>query len=136
VQNALLAPVAALAISWLWFLARGKARGGTKRLALRGTLFAVIGGLIAAGERRGVFLRASLGFKLALLLALLTVAVGYLYLIRFCDACGRMERALKTVRCKRCQALLPLNGMTAKLRNDSTPSEQPRSARSARRKNG
>jgi hypothetical protein len=131
VQNALLAPVAALAIFWLWFLARGKARGGSKRLALRGTLLAITFGLVVAGERRGIFLRASFGFKLALVLALLTVAVGYLYLIRFCDSCGRMERNLKTARCKRCQAFLPLNGMTAKLRS----SDQPRSARSARSKN-
>jgi hypothetical protein len=116
VRSALVAPAAALAVFWLWFLARGKARGGAKRLGLRATLLAVIGALVVAGERRGIFLRASLGFKLALLLALLTVAVGYLYLIRFCDSCGRMERDLKTARCKRCQGLLPLNGMTAKLR--------------------
>jgi hypothetical protein len=116
VQSAFVAPAAALFIFWLWFLARGKARGGLKRLALRLTLLAVIGGLVAAADRRGLFLRASLGFKLALLLAMLTVAVGYLYLIRFCDRCGRMERDLKIAQCRRCAAMLPQNGMTAKLR--------------------
>lgn len=115
-QSVLLAPAAALAVAWLWFLARGKARGSVKRLALRATLFAVVAGLVAAGTRRGVFVRASPGFRLALLLALLAVAVGYLYLIRFCDTCGRMERNLKVAQCKRCGAYLPVDGMSTKLR--------------------
>jgi hypothetical protein len=120
VQSVLLAPAAVLAIFWLWFLMRGKARGTAKRLALRVTLFAIVGGLVAAAERRGIFARASLGFKLALLLALLTVVVGYLYLIRFCDSCGRMERDFKSIHCKRCQSLLPLNGMSSKLRREDS----------------
>jgi hypothetical protein len=137
VQSALLAPLAALSVFWLWFLARGKSRGGTKRLALRATLLLITFGLVIAADRRGLFLRASLGFKLALLLALLTVVVGYLYLIRFCDACGRMERNFKTARCKRCQALLPLNGMSSKLRrDDNAEALPPRAARGPRRRNG
>jgi hypothetical protein len=131
VPIALLAPLAALAIAWLWFLARGKAPGRLKRLGLRATLLAVVSGLVAAGTKRGVFARASLGFKLALLLALLTVVIGYLYLVRFCDACGRMERNLKVARCARCGALLPLDGMTTRLRRAAFP-EQPARRRSGR----
>jgi len=41
----LLAGVAAAA--WLWFLALGRARGPVKRLALRATLLALIGALVA-----------------------------------------------------------------------------------------
>jgi hypothetical protein len=119
VQNLLLAPAAALAVAWLWFLARAKVRGSVKRLALRGTLLLVVAGLVAAGTRRGVFVRASTGFRLALLLALLAVAVGYLYLIRFCDTCGRMERNLKVAQCKRCGAYLPVDGMSKKLHRSS-----------------
>jgi hypothetical protein len=130
VQSALLAPAAALAIFWLWFLARGKARGSLKKVGLRVTLFLIAFGLAAAAERRGIFLRASLGFKLALLLALLTVVVGYLYLVRFCGQCGRMERDFKALRCKRCQSPLPLNGMSSKLRRE----EELPSPRSTRRK--
>jgi hypothetical protein len=134
VQNLLLAPAAALAVAWLWFLARAKVRGSVKRLALRGTLFAVLLGLIAAGTRRGVFVRASLGFRLALLLALLAVAVGYLYLIRFCDTCGRMERNLKVAQCKRCGAYLPVDGMSKKLRRASDERRwNPTDARRSRR---
>jgi hypothetical protein len=116
----LISALAVVGVGWLWFLMRGRSRGTTKRLALRVTLFAIVGGLVATAERRGVFARASLGFKLALLLALLTVVVGYLYLIRFCDACGRMERDFKSIRCRRCQSLLPLNGMSSKLRREES----------------
>jgi len=116
VQNLLVAAAAALVVAWLFFLARGKVRGSVKRLALRGTLLAVLVGLIGAGMRRGVFVRASTGFRLAILLALLAVAIGYLYLIRFCDTCGRMERNLKVAQCKRCGAYLPIDGMSKKLR--------------------
>ena len=49
-------------------------------------------------------------------MALLTVAVGYLYLIRFCGSCGRMVRNLRDPTCPRCGAWLPLHGMTTRLR--------------------
>jgi hypothetical protein len=89
------------------------------------TLVAVVGGLVAAAERRGIFAHASVGFKVALLLALLTVVVGCLYLIRFCDSCGRMERDFKALRCKRCQSLLPRSGMSSKLRREESGAWDP-----------
>ncbi len=103
-------------VSWLYFLALGRARGGVKRLALRFSLLAVAAGLVYAANARGLFARSTLGFRIALLLALLTVEVGYLYTTRFCPACGRMVRNLKSAQCPRCQAFLPRHGMTALLR--------------------
>ena len=110
------APIAALALVWLWFLALGRTRGGVKRLGLRATLLAVIGAMVFVAQKRGLFARASIGFQIALLLALLVVAVGYLYTIRFCDGCGRMVRNLKVPSCPRCGAMLPWHGMTRRLR--------------------
>jgi hypothetical protein len=107
---------AVAAVSWLYFLARARVRGDRKRLALRATLLLVAAGLVFAADQRGLFARSSIGFRLALLLALLTVAVGYLYTTRFCPACGRMVRNLKPAQCPRCQAFLPRHGMTAGLR--------------------
>ena len=113
---ALYAPIAAAALAWLWFLARGKASGALKRAALRLTLLLFAGALVAFAGQRGLLVRTSFGFRLALLMALLTVAVGYLYLIRFCGSCGRMVRNLREPACPRCGAFLPLHGMTARLR--------------------
>ena len=110
------APAAALALFWLWFLALGRSRGGVKRLGLRVTLLAAIGAMVAVAQQRGLFARSSFGFQLALLAALLVVAVGYLYSIRFCDGCGRMVRNLKIPSCPRCGAMLPWHGMTRRLR--------------------
>lgn len=115
-QTALLAPAACLAIAWLWFLARGRTRGGIKRAALRLTLLALLAGLTALAAKRGLLTEASLGFRFGLLAALLTVAVGYLYLIRFCGSCGRMVRNLRDSTCPRCGAWLPRHGMTARVR--------------------
>jgi len=114
VVTPVLAVIAAAA--WLWFLAVGRARGSAKRLALRATLFALLAGIWAVAASRGLLAHASSGFRLALLFALLAVAVGYLYLIRFCDVCGRMVRNLRPAVCPRCGAPLPRHGMTAKLR--------------------
>ena len=113
---ALYAATAAAAIAWLWFLARGHASGALKRVALRLTLLVLTGALVSFAAQRGLFVRASPGFRVALLLALLTVAVGYLYLIRFCGSCGRMVRNLREPACLRCAAFLPLHGMTTRLR--------------------
>ena len=107
---------AVLAISWLYFLALGRARGGIKRLALRATLLGIAAGLVFAANQRGLFARSTTGFQIALVLALLTVEIGYLYTTRFCPACGRMVRNLKPAQCPRCQSLLPRHGMTARLR--------------------
>jgi hypothetical protein len=110
------APAAAAAVVWLWFLALGKAPGGVKRLAFRITLLALLGGLLAAGIRRGVFSRTSAGFQFLLLVALIGVELGYLYTTRFCPRCGRMVRNLRPAACPRCGALLPRHGMTKTLR--------------------
>ena len=105
-----------LAALWLWFLAQGRARGGLKRVALRITLLALAGVLVGVAAQHGLLARASVGFRIALVLAVVIVTVGYLYLTRFCDACGRMVRNLKLQTCPRCGGYLPLHGMTARLR--------------------
>ncbi len=110
------AVAAALALAWLWFLALGRSRGNVKRIGLRVTLLAVVAAMVAVAQQRGVFARASPGFQAALLLSLAIMAVGYLYLIRFCDVCGRMVRNLKVRECPRCGASLPWHGMTRRLR--------------------
>jgi hypothetical protein len=115
VQAVWIAPAAVAAVAWLWFLARGRSRGGVKRVALRLTLVGLSAGLVMAAAQRGFFARASLGFRAALLLAMLTVVVGYLYLTRFCGSCGRMVRNLRDQTCPRCGAWLPLHGMTARV---------------------
>lgn len=111
-----IAPAAVLAVAWLWFLARGKASGGLKRLAFRATLLAVLAGLLALASVRGVFARTSTGFQIVLLLALFAVELGYLYTTRFCPRCGFMARNLKPATCPRCGAPLPRHGMTSELR--------------------
>src|SRR3954471_19198656 len=93
---------ALLAVAWLWFLAQGRARGGLKRLALRVTLLALAGVLVGTAAEHGLLSRTSVGFCVALVLAVVIVTVGYLYLTRFCDACGRMVRNLKVPSCPRC----------------------------------
>jgi hypothetical protein len=106
---------AALALLWLWFLALGKARGSIKRLTLRATLLAAFAVLVYLGAQRGLFVRASVPFRAAILVSMVAVAVGYLYSIRFCVSCGRMVRNLKVRSCPRCGELLPRHGMTARL---------------------
>lgn len=125
-----IAPAAVLAALWLWFLTRGRARGGLKRLLLRVTLLALAGLLMGVAAQRGLLLRASVGFKVALVLAVAIVTVGYLYLTRFCDACGRMVRNLRLQTCPRCGASLPRHGMTARLHK---PGDEGRSSASDRR---
>lgn len=111
-----IAPAAAAAAAWLWFLALGRAPGGVKRLAFRITLLAVLAALFATGWRRGVFARTSPGFQILLLVALVAVELGYLYTTRFCPRCGRMVRNLRPSACPRCGSLLPRHGMTNTLR--------------------
>jgi DNA-directed RNA polymerase subunit RPC12/RpoP len=111
-----MAPAAAVLLAWLWFLALGRTRGSVKRVALRVTLLLLASGLVWSAAQKGLFSRASPGFRIALLAAVLTVAVGYLYLIRFCGSCGRMVRNLRPAACPRCGSPLPVHGMTARLR--------------------
>src|SRR5712671_3533648 len=120
-----MAPAAALAVAWLWFLARGRARGSLKRFAFRVTLLAVLAGILAAASARGVFARTSPGFQIVLVLALAAVELGYLYTTRFCPRCGFMVRNLKLASCPRCGAQLPRHGMTSELR----PATSSRAAR-------
>jgi len=116
VQSMWIAPAAVAGLSWIWFLARGRARGATKRLLLRVTLLAGAAGLLWMGAARGLFTQTSLGFRIVLLAALLLVEVGYLYLIRFCPSCGRMVRNLRPPTCPRCGAWMPIHGMTNRVR--------------------
>jgi len=116
VQAVFIAPAAVLAALWLWFLARGRARLGVKRLALRLTLLTLAGLLVAVAADRGLLARTSIGFRAALILAVVVVTVAYLYLTRFCGACGRMVRNLKTQTCPRCGGYLPFHGMAPRLR--------------------
>src|SRR4051794_34060449 len=111
-----MAPAAAAAMAWLWFLALGRTRGAVKRVALRVTLLLVCSALVWSAAQKGLLSRASPGFRVALLAAVLIVAVGYLYLIRFCGSCGRMVRNLRPAACPRCGAPLPLHGMTTRSR--------------------
>ncbi len=115
-QASFIVPIAVAAVAWLWFLARGRTRGGPKRAALRATILLAAAGMVYVAAEKGLLTRTSVGFRVALLLALLTVAVGYLYLTRFCGSCGRMVRNLKEPTCPRCGAWLSLHGMTSRLR--------------------
>jgi len=128
-------PAAGSAALWRWFLARGRTRGGVKRIALRLTLLALAAGLVAEAAERGLLSQTSVGFRVALLLAVVIVTVAYLYLTRFCDSCGRMVRNLKAPTCPRCGAYLPRHGMTSRLRRPGderlwTPRDRPRPSRS------
>lgn len=124
-----IAPAAVAVASWLWFLALGRARGSIKRVALRATLVALAAILVWSAAHKGLFTHASLGFRLALVVSVAIVAIGYLYLIRFCDRCGRMVRNLKPATCPRCGALLPRHGMTSRLRRLEESPWDPRDRR-------
>jgi amino acid transporter len=116
-----LAALAAVAVAaWSWWIARGRAQGRTKRLAFRATLVALLAAVVAIASRYGVFARSTFGFRVALLLAICSVLLGYLYAVRFCPACGRMQRNLKPAACVGCGAPLPRHGMTARLRRAPT----------------
>ena len=134
VQAAYLAPAAVAAVAWLWFLARGRTRGGVKRVALRVTLLMLAAALVLLAARRGFFTHASLGFRAAMLIALLTVVVGYLYLTRFCGSCGRMVRNLRDSTCPRCGAWLPLHGMTGRVHRPGDDRRRDPLQKSARRR--
>ena len=118
-QSFWVATALVLAALWLWFLARGRAPAGVKRLALRVTLLGLAFALVGSAARRGLLSHASFGFRVALVLAVAVVTVGYLYLTRFCGTCGRMVRNLKLATCPRCGGLLPAHGMTARPRRSA-----------------
>lgn len=95
----------------LW-LARGRARGRTKRLAYRAAMLLIAAGLVESARRGGLFARSSAGFTLAIGAMVLLVVVGQLYGVRFCGACGRMVRDFRPAACPRCRAALPRHGFT------------------------
>jgi hypothetical protein len=74
-------------------------------------LVAALGGIVASGSRAGVFARSTVGFRVALLLVVVSVLLGYLYAVRFCPSCGRMERNLRRKICARCGSPLPRDGL-------------------------
>jgi len=126
-------------IAWIWFLARGRTRGATKRALFRLSLLALFAALIGIGADRGLWTQTSFGFRLVLFGALLLVEVGYLYLIRFCPSCGRMVRNLRPPTCPRCGAWLPIHGMTARVRrpgDDRTWDPMEKRARPPRQSDG
>jgi hypothetical protein len=104
------AAIAVIACALFFWLARGRAGGRTKRLAFRLTLVAALAAIVASGSRSGVFARSTVGFRVALLLVVVSVLLGYLYAVRFCPSCGRMERNLRRKACARCGTALPRDG--------------------------
>ena len=55
--------------------------------------------------------RRQTAFEVAVLLSG-ALLLAYLYVVRFCSDCGRMDRNLKHASCSRCGAALPRHGMT------------------------
>jgi len=99
-------------IAAIFWIAYGRARGASKRLAYRALLFIIALSLCAAGRAQGLFARATVPFDLAIAVTLLLVVLGNLYSVRFCTACGRMHRNFKIAACTRCGAPLPRHGLT------------------------
>src|SRR5437870_5832896 len=54
VRSVWIAPAALAGLAFLWFLARGRTRGGSKRLLLRAPPLGLAGALLAGGARLGV----------------------------------------------------------------------------------
>ena len=106
---ALLAAAFVAALSWLAF---ARAPGGRKRLGFRMFLLALAAALLGIGRATGIFALLSPGLTLVLGLVVLLVVVGNLVGVRFCDACGRMHRNLRTQACKRCGLALSQHGLT------------------------
>jgi apolipoprotein N-acyltransferase len=96
-------------LSWLWV---GRATGARKRALFRLSLLGLVAFLLWLGRSQGVFAQSTTAFKLALGAIVLLVAIGNLYSVRFCTACGRMHRNFKTPQCARCNAVLPRHGLT------------------------
>lgn len=96
-------------LAWLWV---GRAQGQRKRAVFRIALLGLTTGLLWLGRSSGVFAQATPAFTLALGVIMLLIAVGNLYSVRFCTACGRMHRNFKKLKCSRCGAVLPQHGLT------------------------
>ena len=111
-QVGLIGLSAIVVVTWVFFLARVRASGAVKRLALRATLLFLASSCVAVASARGLFARSSPGFQAALGVALVATVLGYLYTTRFCPRCGRMVRQVKSLDCPRCGARLSQHGMT------------------------
>jgi len=116
---------------WLGWLARGRASGRTKRIAFRAMLLAAIALLAWMGP--DLLAHRQIAYEVAVLLCG-SIFLAYLYVVRFCPVCGRMERNLTPATCKRCGAALPRHGMTAEPRR--TGEERRRPGRFLGRTNG
>src|SRR3954468_14882437 len=86
---------------WLGWLAKGRASGKTKRIAFRATLLGAIVFLAWAGP--DLLARRQIAYEVAVLLCG-SIFLAYLYVVRFCPACGLMQRNLKPATCVRCGA--------------------------------
>ncbi len=115
-QTAAAALSATAAVGWLFFLFAGRTRGSVKRLAFRGTLVALCGGLLVIGRRTGALAQAGQAGRLVVLAVVGLLVLSYLYLVRFCPSCGRMHRNFKLLACARCGTPLPQHGLTNKPR--------------------
>ena len=112
-KDALFASALALvSVGWLAFLAAGRARGTVKRTAFRATLLVLASALVAGGRATGLFAQAGAAGRVVVVALALLLIVSYLYLVRFCPACGRMHRNFKAAECARCQSPLPDHGLT------------------------
>ena len=106
---ALLSGLAAL-ITWIGWLAKGRAAGRIKRIAFRATLLAAI--VLLAWMGPDLLAGRQISYEVAVLLCG-SIFLAYLYVVRFCPQCGLMQRNLKPATCARCGTALPRHGMTA-----------------------
>ena len=118
-------------LAWLFI---GHAPGVQKRLVFRFALLALSAFLVWLGRRSGVFAEASLPFAGALGMTVLLIAIGNLYAVRFCTACGRIHRNLKTGECTRCGKVLPRHGLTEQPRRPPLDPTDPLGRRKVRRR--
>jgi apolipoprotein N-acyltransferase len=96
-------------LAWLWV---GRAPGARKRVAFRFALLGLTVFLLWLGRSQGIFAQSTPAFTVALGAIVALVMIGNLYAVRFCNACGRMHRNFKTLKCARCFAVLPRHGFT------------------------
>ena len=118
-------------LAWLWI---GRAPGYRKRLMFRFALLGLAAGLVWLGRSSGVFAQASPPFAAALGTTVLLIVIGNLYAVRFCNACGRMHRNLRTNACTRCGAPLPQHGFTERPRRAPLDPTDPLGRRRERRR--
>jgi hypothetical protein len=114
--------VAVAGVLGLAWLAKGRASGKVKRAAFRAMLLGILALLAWSGPE--VLAQRRIEFDVAVLLVA-SILLAYLYLVRFCPACGLMQRNLKPAACARCGAALPRHGMTSALRRTGLEPRRP-----------